>query len=124
MRRRVAVALLAGMVFIPNRLAAQENPVRRVANIVSVAVEEYARGVDESGKLVLEIEYQEAVDFLADARGQAARLPGDRAAKALAVLDSIVAAVAARAKPSEVKLLEQRFAGILGADAALELPRS
>ena len=97
---------------------------RRVANIVSVAVEEYARGVDESGKLVLEIEYQEAVDFLADARGQAARLPGDRAAKALAVLDSIVAAVAARTKPSEVKQLEQRFAGILGADAALELPRS
>ena len=97
---------------------------RRVANIVSVAVEEYARGVDESGKLVLEIEYQEAVDFLADARSQAARLPGERAAKALAVLDSIVAAVAARRRPAEVKELEQRFAGILGAEAALELPRS
>ena len=97
---------------------------RRVANIVSVAVEEYARGVDESGKLVLEIEYQEAVDFLADARSQAARLPGDRAAKALAVLDSIVAAVGARRSPSHVKELEQRFAGILGAEAALELPKS
>ena len=97
---------------------------RRVANIVSVAVEEYARGVDETGRLVLQIEYQEAVDFLADARAQAARLPGDRAAKAVAVLDSIVAAVAARRRPSEVKELEQRFAGILGAEAALELPKS
>lgn len=124
MRSRIAVALLAATVFGASRLAAQENPVRRVANIVSVAVEEYARGVDESGKLILDIEYQEAVDFLADARGQAARLPGDRAAKALAVLDSIVAAVAARAKPSEVKQLEQRFAGILGAEAALELPKT
>jgi high-affinity iron transporter len=123
MRSRIAVALLAAFIGA-SRLAAQENPVRRVANIVSVAVEEYARGVDESGKLVLQIEYQEAVDFLADARTQAARLPGDRAAKALAVLDSIVAAVNARRRPSEVKELEQRFAGILGAEAALELPKS
>ena len=123
MRSRIAVALLAAFIGA-SRLAAQENPVRRVANIVSVAVEEYARGVDESGRLVLQIEYQEAVDFLADARSQAARLPGDRAAKALAVLDSIVAAVNARRRPSEVKELEQRFAGILGAEAALELSKS
>jgi len=123
MRSRIAVALLAAFIGA-SRLAAQENPVRRVANIVSVAVEEYARGVDESGRLVLQIEYQEAVDFLADAHTQAARLPGDRAAKALAVLDSIVAAVNARRRPSEVKELEQRFAGILGAEAALELPKS
>ena len=124
MRSRTAAVLLAAILPGASRLPAQENPVRRVANIVSVAVEEYARGVDESGKLVLQIEYQEAVDFLADARTQATRLPGDRAAKALAVLDSIVAAVAERRKPGEVKALEQRFAGILGAEAALELPKT
>ena len=120
MRSRIVAALLAAIVLGASRLAAQENPVRRVANIVNVAVEEYARGVDETGKLVLQIEYQEAVDFLGDARTQAARLPGDRAAIALAVLDSIIAAVAERRKPSEVKALEQRFAGALGAEAALE----
>ena len=96
---------------------------RRVANIVSVAVEEYARGVDASGKLVSDIEYQEATDFLADARGQAARLPGERAAAALAVLDSIVAAVAGKQVPDSVKALAQRFAGALGSEATLELPR-
>ena len=95
---------------------------RRVANIVSVAVEEYARGVDASGKLISNIEYQEATDFLADARGQAARLPGERSAVALAVLDSIVAAVAAKHAPDSVKALAQRFTGALGSEATLELP--
>ena len=95
---------------------------RRVANIVSVAVEEYARGVDASGKLISDIEYQEATDFLADARGQAARLPGEHAATALAVLDSIIAAVAAKHVPDSVKALSLRFAGALGSEATLELP--
>jgi len=104
-------------------LAAQENPVRRVANIVSVAVEEYARGIDAQGKLISAIEYQEATEFLADARSQATRLPGDRAVAALAVLDSIVAAVLKRAPPDQVKALEQRFAAALGSEAALELPK-
>lgn len=95
---------------------------RRVANIVSVAVEEYARGVDAQGQLTSQVEYQEATDFLADARTQAARLSGDRAALALAILDSIVTAVANRRPPDQVKAMEQRFAGALGSEAALELP--
>jgi high-affinity iron transporter len=103
-------------------LHAQEHPVRRVANIVSVAVEEYARGVDSTGKLISQIEYQEATDFLADARAQAARLPGDRAVAALAILDSIVKAVDMRRPPQQVKEIEQRFAAALGSEAALELP--
>src|SRR5688500_4258983 len=60
--------------------AAQDHPARRLSNIVGVAVEEYAKAVDARGALVSEIEYQEAVDFLADARTVAARLSGDRAA--------------------------------------------
>src|SRR5688572_10375957 len=94
-------------------LAAQEHPVRRVANIVNVAVEEYARGVDSRGQLISAIEYQEATDFLADARTQAARLSGPRAQAALAVLDSIVGGVARRQPPAEVKALELRFAAAL-----------
>ncbi len=104
-------------------LVAQENPVRRVANIVSVAVEEYARGVDAQGKLILQIEYQEATDFLADARAQAARLPGEKSAAARAVLDSIIAGVEKRMPPADVKALAQRFAAALGSEAALELPK-
>jgi high-affinity iron transporter len=104
-------------------LAAQEHPVRRVANIVNVAVEEYTRGVDSRGQLISAIEYQEATDFLADARTQAARLSGPRAQAALAILDSIVGGVARRQPPAEVKALELRFAAALGSEAALELPK-
>jgi high-affinity iron transporter len=122
MRSRLIAVVLTALVGA-NALVAQEHPVRRVANIVNVAVEEYSRGVDARGKLISQIEYQEAADFLADARTQAARLPGARATAALAILDSIVAAVSARQPPAEVKALEQRFAGTLGSEAALELPR-
>ena len=124
MKFRLSHALLAGaFLFSPSgTLRAQENPVRRVANIVSVAVEEYGKGVDATGKLTLAIEYQEAVDFLADARLQAARLAGDRAVTARAILDSIIAAVDARQVPDTVRALEQRFASALGSEAALELP--
>ena len=106
----------------PPQLVAQESPARRVANIVSVAVEEYTKGVDETGKLVLAIEYQEATDFLADARSQAERLSGDNAAAARAILDSLIAAVDGRVRPDSVRSLEQRFASALGSEAALEMP--
>ena len=95
---------------------------RRLANIVSVAVEEYSKGVDETGKLVLAIEYQEATDFLANAKDQAERLPGARADQARAILDSIATAVSNNRPPAEVKALEQRFAESLGSEAALEMP--
>ncbi|MEX2152347.1 MAG: cytochrome c/FTR1 family iron permease [Gemmatimonadaceae bacterium] len=118
----IAAVLTAGMVgAMP--LAAQEHPVRRVADIVNVAVEEYSRGVDDRGRLISDIEYQEAADFLAEARAQAARLSGPRAATARAILDSIVAAVANRQPPAGVKAMEQRFAAALGSEAALQLPK-
>src|SRR5688500_15247924 len=106
---RCLVPALAGALLLGLPLRAQENPVRRVANIVSVAVEEYGKGVDGAGKLISTIEYQEATDFLSDARLQAARLPGERAIKARAILDSLIAGVTSRRPPEEVKALEQRF---------------
>jgi high-affinity iron transporter len=123
MRACLIFALLAGAFLDANSVVAQEHPVRRVANIVSVAVEEYGKGVDAHGRLTSEIEFQEATDFLADAKAQAARLPGDRAAAARVILDSIVAAVSSRRPPVEVQALEQHFAAALGSEAALELPR-
>ena len=76
MRFRFTGVLLSLSAALANPSAAQEHPVRRVANIVSVAVEEYGKGVDDKGRLTSATEYQEARDFLADAVVQAARLPG------------------------------------------------
>jgi high-affinity iron transporter len=119
--RFVAVIALAGL---SSRLAAQdEHPIGRVANIVSVAVEEYKKGVDDKGRLISADEYQEAVGFLNDAREAAGRLPGERVAAARAILDSIVAAMAAKKPPALIEPMNQRFAAALGSEAALELPR-
>jgi high-affinity iron transporter len=117
------VAVIA-FVALSTRLAAQdEHPIRRVANIVSVAVEEYRKGVDNNGRLISADEYNEAVGFLSDAREAAGRLPGDRAVAARAILDSIIAAVAAKRPPSAIDPISQRFAAALGSEGALELPR-
>lgn len=97
---------------------------KRVANIVSVAIEEYGKGIDDHGRTISVEEYREAVDFLRDARSAAERLPGSRASAARAVLDSIIAAVAAKQPPKTIAALEKRFAAALGSDAALELPKS
>src|SRR3954462_6659326 len=107
MRFRRAALVFFGC-FLGPEASAQEHPVRRVANIVSVAVEEYGKGVDERGRLISSQEYQEAVEFLADARQVADRLPGADAHAARLVLDSIAAAVAAKRPPSELHELERR----------------
>ena len=101
---------------------AQEHPARRVASIVSVAVEEYGKAVDAQGRLISAQEFQETNDFLADARKAAERLSGDNAAAARALLDSVADAVRAKRPPASLDSLEQRFAAILGSEAKLELP--
>src|SRR5690349_20504383 len=120
-RFRLGLAFAAiASAFAP--LGAQEHPVKRVANIVTVALEEYAKGVDDRGRLISAQEYQEAVDFLADARRTAERLPGPRGDSARVLLDSIVAAVNAKQTPARLAALSTRFAKSLGSEAALELP--
>jgi high-affinity iron transporter len=105
-------------------LAAQENAVRRLATIVSVAVEEYSKGIDQHGRLISADEYQETLQFLHDAQQVSARLAGDRAVVARALLDSILAAVTAKRPPAELMELDKRFAAAMGSEAALELPRT
>jgi high-affinity iron transporter len=107
----------------PTRAMAQEHPVQRVANIVSVAVEEYGKGIDEKGRLISADEYSEAVSFLNDARDAASRLPGDKTAAARTLLDSLIGFAAARKRPSDLAALNERFAASLGTEAALELPK-
>ena len=115
--------LVAGALLVPGTLRAQEHPARRVANIVSVAVEEYGKAVDANGRLISAQEYQEANEFLADARRAAERLSGPVAAPTQALLDSIAAAVTAKRPPAALDSLEARFAAVLGNEAKLELPR-
>ena len=126
---RTAFSLLGALVILASSLAvaapsatAQEHPARRLSSIVAVASEEYGKAVDERGKLISATEFQEASDFLADARLVAERLAGDRAATAREVLDSLTVAVASRRPPSEVEALRKRFAVALGEEGALEMP--
>ena len=121
-RRIRLAALFAALAFRP--LGAQEHPVKRISNIVTVALEEYAKGIDDHGRMISAQEYQEAVDFLADARRTAERLPGARGDSARALLDSIVAAVNAKQAPNALAPLRARFASSLGSEAALDLPDS
>ncbi|MFN2397660.1 MAG: FTR1 family protein [Gemmatimonadaceae bacterium] len=106
----------------PYELPAQEHPARRLSSIVGVAVEEYGKGVDDRGRLTSEMEYQEAVDFLRDARLVAERLSGDQAGSVKDALDSLIGAVSARRPQSDVARLHQRFVAALGTEGALELP--
>jgi len=64
---RVVAACLMLAVPLP-ALAQQDSPVQRVANIVSVAVEEYGKAVDPHDRLISLDEYQETVGFVDDAR--------------------------------------------------------
>ncbi len=106
----------------PGRAPAQELPARRLSSIVGVAVEEYAKGVDAQGRLTSATEYGEARDFLIDARSVAQRLPSERAMAVRAVLDTLIAAVAARRPPAELRPIHDRLLEALGAEGALELP--
>ena len=121
--RRTAAALIVLAFAAAVPAAAQESPVRRVANIVNVAIGEYGKGIDARGRLIDSTEYEEAVGFLDDAKRAAERLSGDQAAGARAVLDSIVAAARAKRPPAALAALDQHFASVLGAEAALELPK-
>jgi len=104
-------------------LPAQENPAKRLSSIVGVAVEEYAKAIDEKGRLVSKDEYDETYGFLSDARQIATRLSGYDAARTRAILDSLITAVAARKPPSVVRELHQHFATSLGTAGAMDLPK-
>jgi len=100
----------------------QERPAKRVAFIVGVALAEYEKGIDSSGRIVLPLEYGEAVEFLGNARDAAKRLSGTGADSARQALDSISAGVARRAPPRSLDRWRDMFLTALGADAALDLP--
>jgi high-affinity iron transporter len=102
--------------------SAQDNSAKRLSSIVGVAVEEYGKAVDGSGKLISKLEYDETTSFLDDAKGVATRLTGPSAELTKALLDSMSAAVDAKRPPAEITGLQERLVSSLGVAGALDLP--
>jgi high-affinity iron transporter len=115
--------LIAFTAMMPGASRAQSSPVQRIANIVSVAVSEYGKGVDAHGRLTAVDEYNETLGFLTEARTIAERLPSQKTAT-IALLDSIIATVKAKRPPADVMAIAERFAQSLGSEARLDLPRA
>ena len=122
--KAVSKALLCGLfgAIISIPATAQERPAKRVADIVGVALAEYEKGVDSTGRLVLQLEFEEAVAFLATARENAGRLSGTGADSARLALDSLAAGVNRRVPPRSLDRWRDMLLASLGADAALDLP--
>ena len=66
----------------------QERPAKRVADIVGVALAEYEKGIDSAGRLISDLEFEEAVAFLTQARDAARRLSGTGADSARQALEA------------------------------------
>ncbi|HWL39227.1 MAG TPA: cytochrome c/FTR1 family iron permease [Gemmatimonadaceae bacterium] len=122
--RRSCLLVLSLVVALPTTLFAQENQAKRLASIVGVAVEEYGKAFDDRGRLIAPIEYEETTSFLGDARRVAERLTGADAPRTRAVLDTMIAVVAAKRPPAEIRSLHDRFLASLGAAGAMDLPKA
>ncbi|MEO7501167.1 MAG: cytochrome c, partial [Gemmatimonadaceae bacterium] len=121
-RKQVGRLIVVAAILLPIAVQSQENSAKRLSSIVSVAVEEYRKAVDERGNVISAEEYAETTSFLGDARAIAARLKGYNAPPSQAVLDTLIAAVKARRPPTEIQLLEARFRGALGVAGAMDMP--
>jgi high-affinity iron transporter len=119
--RWIGVSILSLMA--ATSLSAQENPAKRLSSIVGVAVEEYAKAVDDHGKLISKDEFDETYGFLTDARDVAKRLTGYDAPATRSILDSLIMAVATRKTPGEIRQIHRLFAASLGTAGAMDLPR-
>ena len=120
--RGIGVSILS--LIAAGSLAAQQNPAKRLSSIVGVAVEEYAKAVDEQGKLISKDEYDETYGFLTDARQVAAKLTGYDAPATRAILDTLTLAVAQKKPPSTVRAMHRLFAASLGTAGAMDLPKA
>jgi high-affinity iron transporter len=119
---RTSLIALA-MVAICSIGATPQEPVgKRLSAIVGVAVEEYAKGVDASGRLVSAIELEEATGFLKEAREVATRLSTPKATAVRTALDSLAVAAARRVPPADLRRFYDTFTQALGAEGALDLP--
>jgi high-affinity iron transporter len=125
MRLRTILIFVAAMLATlgaPQGARAQDTPARRLGNIVGVALDEYGKGVDADGDIVLQLEYDEAVAFLADARALVERVDDARAAQLATLIDRLRDGVARRVAPADLAALHTEFVAVLGPDASLDFP--
>lgn len=122
--RRVLAGAVTPLVlgFTPAIVRAQEPPAKRLSAIVGVAVDEYAKGVDASGRIISAVELEEATGFLSDARDVARRLVSPTADAVRLILDSLSVAAARRVVPAQITQLYLKFVDALGTEGALDLP--
>jgi high-affinity iron transporter len=99
---------------------AQETPGKRLAGIVAVALAEYRLGVDDAGKVISQVELDEARSFMIDAKDAAGRVAGSHAPAVRALVDSLAAAIEATKLPADVGRVHDRLVIALGDDAALD----
>src|SRR5258707_13532108 len=90
-------------------LPAQENSAKRLASIVGVAAEEYAKAVDDHGQLLSKDEYDETHGFLGDAKQIATRLNSYDAAATRAILNTMIVAFRQKKPPAGSCALYRRF---------------
>lgn len=122
--RIVLICVLAGaaLAAVPRAGLGQETPVKRLSNVVAVTVDEYAKGIDSTGRLISAQEYQESLDFIADAVRVAHGLDGARAAAIRAAVDTIAWGVRSKVPPQRLDALHRIFEAAAGVEAALDLP--
>jgi high-affinity iron transporter len=113
---------LPALILLGSPLPAQEAAAKRLASIVSVAVEEYAKAVDKNGKLISKEEFQETTDFLADARELAGKLQHKESARIQATIDTLIQVTSGHVVPEKVRAIHTRFAEALGPAGAIDLP--
>ena len=121
-RSQIAAKSALIALLVAPQLPAQEAVGKRLSAIVGVAVEEYAKGVDSTGRLTSALELEEANGFLKEARDVASRLKGPTAAPARALIDSLALAAAQRVRPGDLRAMYGRFTTALGDAGALDLP--
>lgn len=117
-----AAALLLCVAGPAHTAVAQDATAKRLASIVSVAVEEYGKAVDSRGRLISADEYHETSEFFTDARALAERLTGSYALAARATLDTLAGAAAQKRPPAVLAQIEERFIKALGTAGAMDLP--
>lgn len=112
---------LAGLA-APSLISAQGTPdaARRVADIASIALDEYQLGV-QAGRVVSPAELAEARTLLEEARRTAAGLPAPAAGPAVALLDTLLAGVQAHEAADRLAPRVAALRAHLGAALGIEL---
>ena len=120
--RQLTTATALTAILLGRSAPAQEAVGKRLSAMVGVAVEEYGKSVDSTGRLISAVELEEATGFLTEARNVATRLTTPNAAAIRTVIDSMRAAAQRRATLGTLRSLYRSFTDALGVDGALDLP--